>query len=150
MMDSTIYGSNDGTLYLPNAVASSSISSPSSPQDEQHSSRMRSHKGNKPSLPQSKHCPLCPAKFTRTTHLNRHLRTRVSLFRIYAYTQANLYDQIRMNDSIVVMYVILDLGSCFALSAAPRLASPSLPVVTCSRGTSGAVAIRACLLIPGT
>lgn len=38
-------------------------------------SRMRSHKGNIPSLPQNKLCPLCPAKFTRTTHLNRHLRT---------------------------------------------------------------------------
>ncbi|KAI0069899.1 hypothetical protein K474DRAFT_1609674 [Panus rudis PR-1116 ss-1] len=38
-------------------------------------SRMRSHKGNAPSLPQNKLCPLCPARFTRTTHLNRHLRT---------------------------------------------------------------------------
>ncbi|CAL1708033.1 unnamed protein product [Somion occarium] len=38
-------------------------------------SRMRSHKGNTPSLPQNKFCPMCPAKFTRTTHLNRHLRT---------------------------------------------------------------------------
>ncbi|KDQ49545.1 hypothetical protein JAAARDRAFT_42772 [Jaapia argillacea MUCL 33604] len=38
-------------------------------------SRMRSHKGNMPSLPQTKKCPHCPAKFTRTTHLNRHLRT---------------------------------------------------------------------------
>ncbi|KAH8107837.1 fungal-specific transcription factor domain-containing protein [Cristinia sonorae] len=38
-------------------------------------SRMRSHAGNVPSLPQTKLCPLCPAKFTRTTHLNRHLRT---------------------------------------------------------------------------
>jgi hypothetical protein len=41
-------------------------------------SRMRSHKGNMPSLPQTKHCSLCPAKFTRTTHLNRHLRSRGS------------------------------------------------------------------------
>ncbi|KZT24208.1 hypothetical protein NEOLEDRAFT_1242675 [Neolentinus lepideus HHB14362 ss-1] len=38
-------------------------------------SRMRSHRGNMPSLPQTKQCPLCPAKFTRTTHLNRHMRT---------------------------------------------------------------------------
>ncbi|KAI0247623.1 hypothetical protein BJV78DRAFT_1132975 [Lactifluus subvellereus] len=53
------------------------MSSLVSPQDE-HSSRMRSHKGNRPSLPQSKHCPLCPAKFTRTTHLNRHLRTHTN------------------------------------------------------------------------
>ncbi|EIW82569.1 hypothetical protein CONPUDRAFT_135949 [Coniophora puteana RWD-64-598 SS2] len=36
---------------------------------------MRSHKGNIPVLPQTKLCPHCPAKFTRTTHLNRHLRT---------------------------------------------------------------------------
>lgn len=33
-------------------------------------------KGNMPSLPQTKYCTLCPAKFTRTTHLNRHLRSR--------------------------------------------------------------------------
>lgn len=38
-------------------------------------SKMRSHKGNVPILPQTKLCPECPAKFTRTTHLNRHLRT---------------------------------------------------------------------------
>ncbi|EPQ57605.1 hypothetical protein GLOTRDRAFT_39318 [Gloeophyllum trabeum ATCC 11539] len=38
-------------------------------------SRMRSHRGNMPSLPQTKVCPLCPARFTRTTHLNRHMRT---------------------------------------------------------------------------
>ncbi|KAH9949016.1 hypothetical protein B0H21DRAFT_689061 [Amylocystis lapponica] len=38
-------------------------------------SKMRMHKGNLPSIPQNKLCPICPAKFTRTTHLNRHLRT---------------------------------------------------------------------------
>lgn len=38
-------------------------------------SKMRSHKGNVPILPQTKFCSECPAKFTRTTHLNRHLRT---------------------------------------------------------------------------
>ncbi|KAN0090693.1 hypothetical protein V8E55_004259 [Tylopilus felleus] len=38
-------------------------------------SKMRSHKGNIPVLPQTKFCPHCPAKFTRTTHLNRHMRT---------------------------------------------------------------------------
>ncbi|KAG6370958.1 hypothetical protein JVT61DRAFT_10670 [Boletus reticuloceps] len=38
-------------------------------------SKMRSHKGNIPVLPQTKLCPHCPAKFTRTTHLNRHMRT---------------------------------------------------------------------------
>ena len=47
-------------------------------------SRMRSHAGNVPSLPQTKLCPLCPAKFTRTTHLNRHLRTRMSLHCLWA------------------------------------------------------------------
>ncbi|EGN99617.1 hypothetical protein SERLA73DRAFT_179719 [Serpula lacrymans var. lacrymans S7.3] len=36
---------------------------------------MRAHRGNIPVLPQTKLCPYCPAKFTRTTHLNRHLRT---------------------------------------------------------------------------
>ncbi|KAI0322045.1 fungal-specific transcription factor domain-containing protein [Amylostereum chailletii] len=45
---------------------------------DHHSPRMRSHRGNRPSLPQTKHCPLCPAKFTRTTHLNRHLRTHTN------------------------------------------------------------------------
>ncbi|KDQ50554.1 hypothetical protein JAAARDRAFT_199949 [Jaapia argillacea MUCL 33604] len=41
-------------------------------------SRIRSHKGNIPSLPQTKLCPMCPAKFTRTTHLNRHLRSHTN------------------------------------------------------------------------
>jgi len=39
-------------------------------------SKMRLHRGNTPVLPQTKFCPHCPAKFTRNTHLNRHLRTR--------------------------------------------------------------------------
>lgn len=39
-------------------------------------SKMRSHAGNVPVLPKSKLCPHCTATFTRTTHLNRHLRTR--------------------------------------------------------------------------
>jgi len=34
--------------------------------------------GNRPSLPQTKCCALCPAKFTRTTHLNRHLRSHTN------------------------------------------------------------------------
>ncbi len=42
-------------------------------------SKMRSHKGNIPTLPQTKLCHLCSAKFTRTTHLNRHLKTRKSI-----------------------------------------------------------------------
>ncbi|KAL1747073.1 fungal-specific transcription factor domain-containing protein [Schizophyllum fasciatum] len=41
-------------------------------------SRMRSHKGNIPVLPQTKLCPHCPAKFTRTTHLNRHMRNHTN------------------------------------------------------------------------
>ncbi|KAI0314449.1 fungal-specific transcription factor domain-containing protein [Amylostereum chailletii] len=41
-------------------------------------SRMRAHKGNVPQLPQTKLCPFCPAKFTRTTHLNRHLRNHTN------------------------------------------------------------------------
>ncbi|KAL4259105.1 Zinc cluster transcription factor 47 [Pleurotus pulmonarius] len=41
-------------------------------------SKMRSHRGNVPVLPQTKLCPHCPAKFTRTTHLNRHLRTHTN------------------------------------------------------------------------
>lgn len=40
-------------------------------------SKIRSHRGNIPALPQTKLCPHCPAKFTRTTHLNRHLRNRM-------------------------------------------------------------------------
>ncbi|KAF7984263.1 hypothetical protein HWV62_16106 [Athelia sp. TMB] len=41
-------------------------------------SKMRSHKGNVPVLPKSKLCPHCAATFTRTTHLNRHLRTHTN------------------------------------------------------------------------
>lgn len=39
-------------------------------------SKMRSHRGNVPVLPKTKLCSHCSATFTRTTHLNRHLRTR--------------------------------------------------------------------------
>ncbi|KIY43290.1 hypothetical protein FISHEDRAFT_53788 [Fistulina hepatica ATCC 64428] len=46
-------------------------------------SRMRSHSGNVPVLPQTKLCPHCPAKFTRTTHLNRHMRNHTNE-RMYA------------------------------------------------------------------
>ncbi|KAJ7572940.1 hypothetical protein C8J56DRAFT_1067286 [Mycena floridula] len=42
------------------------------------SSSSRSHRGNVPSLPQNKYCSLCPAKFTRTAHLNRHLRSHAN------------------------------------------------------------------------
>ncbi|KAI0055744.1 hypothetical protein BV25DRAFT_1815158 [Artomyces pyxidatus] len=41
-------------------------------------SRRRAHSGNVPQLPQTKLCPFCPAKFTRTTHLNRHLRNHTN------------------------------------------------------------------------
>ncbi|KAK0202278.1 hypothetical protein DFS33DRAFT_1264057 [Desarmillaria ectypa] len=41
-------------------------------------SRIRSHRGNAPTLPQTKHCPICPAKFTRTTHLHRHFRSHTN------------------------------------------------------------------------
>ncbi|PBK79069.1 hypothetical protein ARMGADRAFT_217101 [Armillaria gallica] len=37
-------------------------------------SKMQSHRGNIPILPWTKFCPHCPAKISRTTHLNRHLR----------------------------------------------------------------------------
>ncbi|KAI0093446.1 fungal-specific transcription factor domain-containing protein [Irpex rosettiformis] len=40
-------------------------------------SRMRSHNGNKPMIPQEQFCPQCPAKFTRVTHLQRHMRTHL-------------------------------------------------------------------------
>ncbi|EIN12093.1 hypothetical protein PUNSTDRAFT_99509 [Punctularia strigosozonata HHB-11173 SS5] len=35
---------------------------------------MRRHSGNKPVLPQTKQCPHCDAKYTRQTHLNRHMK----------------------------------------------------------------------------
>lgn len=41
------------------------------------SSKMRLHGGNIPTIPQDKLCPHCPAKFTRSTHLNRHLKTHL-------------------------------------------------------------------------
>ncbi|KZT25432.1 hypothetical protein NEOLEDRAFT_1092876 [Neolentinus lepideus HHB14362 ss-1] len=65
-------------------MADSSVSSPgfmeasSSVAASTDTSRIRRHKGNIPSLPQTKHCPLCTARFTRTTHLNRHLRSHTN------------------------------------------------------------------------
>ncbi|KAF7321496.1 Fungal-trans domain-containing protein [Mycena kentingensis (nom. inval.)] len=41
----------------------------------QPASKMRAHRGNMPTtLPQDKQCSICTAKFTRTTHLNRHMK----------------------------------------------------------------------------
>ncbi|KIK52833.1 hypothetical protein GYMLUDRAFT_946384 [Collybiopsis luxurians FD-317 M1] len=40
--------------------------------------RARSHRGNVPTLPKTKQCALCPAQFTRTTHLNRHIRSHTN------------------------------------------------------------------------
>ncbi|KAF9565095.1 hypothetical protein CPC08DRAFT_659666 [Agrocybe pediades] len=62
-------------------LSSPESSPPKSPIDLKQngpSSRIRNHKGNMPSLPQTKQCGLCPAKFTRTTHLNRHLRSHTN------------------------------------------------------------------------
>ncbi|KAK0429976.1 hypothetical protein EV421DRAFT_1939511 [Armillaria borealis] len=42
------------------------------------SNRKRLHKGNIPTLPQTKYCQLCPAKFTRETHLQRHIRSHTN------------------------------------------------------------------------
>ncbi|TFK53938.1 hypothetical protein OE88DRAFT_1805780 [Heliocybe sulcata] len=60
---------------LSSSIASSSTSAIIEFKKDGTVSRMRSHRGNMPSLPQTKQCPLCPARFTRTTHLNRHMRT---------------------------------------------------------------------------
>lgn len=60
-------------------------------------SKMRLHRGNVPSLPQTKLCPLCPAKFTRTTHLNRHLRTRKSF--TYFMPQGSLPSDVTFQDT---------------------------------------------------
>ncbi|KAJ7782826.1 hypothetical protein B0H16DRAFT_1494514 [Mycena metata] len=37
-------------------------------------SKMRAHRGNIPTLPQTKACPHCSARFTRSTHLTRHIK----------------------------------------------------------------------------
>ncbi|KAJ7874756.1 fungal-specific transcription factor domain-containing protein [Mycena olivaceomarginata] len=37
-------------------------------------SKMRAHRGNIPTLPQTKACPHCSARFTRSTHLTRHMK----------------------------------------------------------------------------
>jgi len=42
------------------------------------SSSSKIHAGNVPTLPQTKSCPMCSTKFTRTTHLNRHLRSHTN------------------------------------------------------------------------
>ncbi|KAJ7209576.1 hypothetical protein GGX14DRAFT_520924 [Mycena pura] len=41
-------------------------------------SKMRSHKGNMPTLPQTKSCPYCSARFTRSTHLTRHVKNHTN------------------------------------------------------------------------
>lgn len=59
-----------------NATAEPGASAPVTLTKSGNVSKMRAHRGNVPTLPQTKFCHLCPAKFTRTTHLNRHLKTR--------------------------------------------------------------------------
>jgi hypothetical protein len=69
-------------------------------------SKIRSHRGNIPVLPQTKLCPHCPAKFTRTTHLNRHLRNRKDC--PFDELDNNTYGraaQIQMSDFIVATCV---------------------------------------------
>ncbi|KAJ6558500.1 hypothetical protein DFH09DRAFT_1163012 [Mycena vulgaris] len=41
-------------------------------------SKMRAHKGNIPTLPQTKPCPHCSSRFTRSTHLTRHIKTHTN------------------------------------------------------------------------
>ncbi|KAI0644614.1 fungal-specific transcription factor domain-containing protein [Trametes meyenii] len=63
---------------VPAASTSSGGSAAATRNKNGTASKMRSHRGNIPTLPQTKLCPLCPAKFTRTTHLNRHLKTHTN------------------------------------------------------------------------
>jgi hypothetical protein len=70
-------------------------------------SRMRAHKGNIPQLPQTKLCPFCPARFTRTTHLNRHLRNRESFGLLQLSCMHLMKTQTQMNGCIVVMSVFV-------------------------------------------
>ncbi|PBK64949.1 hypothetical protein ARMSODRAFT_1022663 [Armillaria solidipes] len=42
------------------------------------SDQKRLHKGNTPTLPQTNYCQFCPAKFTRETHLQRHIRSHTN------------------------------------------------------------------------
>ncbi|KAH9839436.1 uncharacterized protein C8Q71DRAFT_856049 [Rhodofomes roseus] len=67
----------DSTPSLGSAVVvdESAPDTPAELKKDGTASRMRLHKGNIPTVPQTKACPMCPAKFTRTTHLSRHLRT---------------------------------------------------------------------------
>ncbi|KAF5351904.1 hypothetical protein D9756_007477 [Leucocoprinus leucothites] len=71
-------------------------------------SKIRSHRGNIPVLPQTKLCPHCPAKFTRTTHLNRHLRNRMdySLVKLHNNTHGPSA-QIQTKDFIAATYAAL-------------------------------------------
>ncbi len=59
-----------------NATSATGATAPVTLTKSGNVSKMRAHRGNVPTLPQTKFCHLCPAKFTRTTHLNRHLKTR--------------------------------------------------------------------------
>jgi len=70
-------------------------------------SRMRAHRGNVPQLPQTKLCPFCPAKFTRTTHLNRHLRNRQSLSPLQLSCSHLTLVQIQTSACIAVKFVFV-------------------------------------------
>lgn len=76
----TGYDLSDGAMPQQQPVASTSAPKSSRAEIKRDSvgvsEKLRRHAGNIPVLPQTKQCPHCPAKFTRSTHLNRHLKTR--------------------------------------------------------------------------
>ncbi|KAI0661266.1 fungal-specific transcription factor domain-containing protein [Cubamyces menziesii] len=81
MSTDTTQGQPDGGAQAPTSSSAdnvSGIAASSTLTKNGTISKMRSHRGNVPTLPQTKLCPLCPAKFTRTTHLNRHLKTHTN------------------------------------------------------------------------
>jgi hypothetical protein len=102
--------------------------SPSSPTLEASPSQPSSkyHAGNVPTLPQTKCCTLCPAKFTRTTHLNRHLRS---------HTNERLYH-------CNVRSLLLASAAAHTHPLSSRPATLNSLAATFSQGTSALVATR--------
>ncbi|KZT02132.1 uncharacterized protein LAESUDRAFT_794302 [Laetiporus sulphureus 93-53] len=65
----------ESTISLNSSTSTTDVQGTIEVKRDGTSSRIRRHKGSVPSVPQTKLCTLCPAKFTRTTHLSHHIRT---------------------------------------------------------------------------
>lgn len=98
-----------------------------------------------PSLPQTKYCFLCPAKFTRTTHLNRHLRSREHSLDIFTKLLTDSV-QIPTSGHIDATYAYSNFFLTFSCHNVTRSVMPNSRGATYSLDINAPAVIRACVI----